>query len=108
MTAELTLGGVNSACHPPEVSNMSTSVLVEGHSISGTAVLQEMVGVVTRPRLCQIAKEQLLWQFQCSVQECGPQYNCHIEKGYNRLTQNKSIPTSRINFVINVVVSLNR
>ena len=71
MAAELTPGGVDSACHPPEVGEMSTSVLVEGHSISGTAVLQEKVRVVTRPRLCQIAKEKLLWQFQCSVQEYG-------------------------------------
>ena len=50
---------------------MSASVLAEGHSISSTAVLQEMVGVVTCLRLCQIAKEKLLWQFQCSVQEFG-------------------------------------
>ena len=28
---------VDSACHPSEVSKMRTSVLVEGHSISGTA-----------------------------------------------------------------------
>ena len=39
MAAELTLGGVDSACHPSEVGEMSTSVLVEGHSISGTAAL---------------------------------------------------------------------
>ena len=50
---------------------MSSSVLAEGHSIVGIAVLQEMVGVVTCPRLCQIAKEKPLWQFQCSVQEYG-------------------------------------
>ena len=58
---------------------MSTSVLVEGHSISCTAVLQEMVGVVTCPKLCQIAKEKLLWQFQCSVQE----YRSKISKILN-------------------------
>ena len=39
MAAELTPGGVDSACHPSEVSEMSTSVLVEGHGISGTATL---------------------------------------------------------------------
>ena len=54
---------------------MSTSVLVEGHSISGTVVLLEMVGVVTCLRLCQRAKEKLLWQFQCSVQEYGSKKN---------------------------------
>ena len=53
LAAELTPGGVDSACLLSEVSEMSTSVLVEGHSISGTAVLQEMVGVVTCLRLCQ-------------------------------------------------------
>ena len=63
--------GVDSACYPSEVGGMSTSLLVEGHSISGTAVLQETVGVVTCPRLCQIAKEKLLLQFQCSAQELG-------------------------------------
>ena len=38
MAAELTPGGVDTACHPSEVSEMSTSALVEGHSISGTAM----------------------------------------------------------------------
>ena len=37
--AELTPGGVDPACHPSEVGKMSTSILVEGHSISGTAML---------------------------------------------------------------------
>ena len=36
---ELTPDGVDSACHPSEVGEMSTSVLVEGHSISGVATL---------------------------------------------------------------------
>jgi len=35
LAAELTLGGVDSACHPSQVSEMSYSVLVLGHSISG-------------------------------------------------------------------------
>ena len=39
LAAELTPGGVDSACHPSEVGKMSTSVLVEGHNNSGTAVL---------------------------------------------------------------------
>ena len=39
MAAELTPGGVDSACPPSEVGEMSTSVLVKGHSISGTAML---------------------------------------------------------------------
>ena len=39
MANELTPGGVASACHPSEVGKMSTSVLVEGHSISGTSAL---------------------------------------------------------------------
>ena len=42
---ELIPGGVNSACHPSEVGKMSASLLVS------------CVGVATRPRLCQIAKE---------------------------------------------------
>ena len=44
MAAELTPGGVELACHPSLVSGMRTNVLVEGHSISGTAaVLQETI-----------------------------------------------------------------
>ena len=39
MAAELKPGGVDSACHPSEVGEMSTAVLVEGRSISGTAAL---------------------------------------------------------------------
>ena len=39
LAAELTPDGVDSACHPSEVSEMSTSVRVEGHSISSTAKL---------------------------------------------------------------------
>ena len=39
MGAELIPGGVDSTSHPFEVGEMSTSGLVEGHSISGTAVL---------------------------------------------------------------------
>ena len=35
MDAELTPGGVDSACHPSKIGEMSTSVLVEGHSIIG-------------------------------------------------------------------------
>ena len=42
---ELTPGGVNSACHPSEVSKMSASMLVY------------CVGVATHPGLCPIAKE---------------------------------------------------
>ena len=42
MEAELTPGEVDSARHPSEVGEMSSSVLVEGHSISGIAALQEM------------------------------------------------------------------
>jgi len=42
---ELIPGGVNSACHPSEVSKMSASMLVC------------CVGVATRPGLCPIAKE---------------------------------------------------
>ena len=42
---ELIPGGVDSACHPSEVSKMSASMLVS------------CVGVVTRPGLCPIAKE---------------------------------------------------
>ena len=48
LAAELTPGGVNSACHLFEVGEMSTSTLVEGHIISGTASVaqpcfQEMI-----------------------------------------------------------------
>ena len=39
MVDESTQGGVDSACHPYDVGEMSTSVLVEGHSISDTVVL---------------------------------------------------------------------
>ena len=42
---ELIPGGVNSACHPSEVSKMSASMLVY------------CVGVATRPGLCPLAKE---------------------------------------------------
>ena len=42
---ELIPGGVDSACHPSEVGKISASLLVY------------CVGVVTRPRLCPIAKE---------------------------------------------------
>ena len=42
---ELIPGGVDSACHPSEVSKMSASLLVY------------CVRVVTRPGLCTIAKE---------------------------------------------------
>ena len=42
---ELIPGGVNSACHPSEVSKMSASLLVS------------CVGVATHPELCPIAKE---------------------------------------------------
>ena len=42
---ELIPGGVNSACHPSEVSKMSASMLVY------------CVGVATHPGLCPIAKE---------------------------------------------------
>ena len=42
---ELIPGGVNSACHPSEVSKISASLLVS------------CVGVATRPGLCPIAKE---------------------------------------------------
>ena len=45
MAVELIPGGVNSACHPPEVGKMSASMLVY------------CVGVATRPGLCPIAKE---------------------------------------------------
>ena len=44
MTAELTPGGVDSVCHPSEGSEMSTSVLVDGNSISGKAMLQRNEG----------------------------------------------------------------
>ena len=44
-TVELIPGGVDSACHPSEVGKMSAGMLVY------------CVGVVTRPRLCPIAKE---------------------------------------------------
>ena len=46
MATELTPGGVDSAGHPSEVGEMSTSILVEGHSISGTAVLEEMTATL--------------------------------------------------------------
>ena len=36
LVTELTPGGVDSACHPAEVGEMSISVLLQGHSISGT------------------------------------------------------------------------
>ena len=39
MAAELTPGGVDSACRPAEVGEISTSVLLEGYSISGTVAL---------------------------------------------------------------------
>ena len=39
MAAKLTPGGVDSDCYPSEVGEMHTSVLVEGHSISGIAAL---------------------------------------------------------------------
>ena len=39
--AELTPGGIDSACHPSEVGEMSTCVLVSGHSISGVVVPQQ-------------------------------------------------------------------
>ena len=42
---ELIPGGVNSACHPSEISKMSASMLLY------------CVGVVTHPGLCPIAKE---------------------------------------------------
>ena len=42
---ELIPGGVNSTCHPSEVSKMSASLLVY------------CVGVATRPGLCPIAQE---------------------------------------------------
>ena len=42
---ELLPGVVDSACHPSEVGKMSAGMLVS------------YVGVVTRPRLCPIAKE---------------------------------------------------
>ena len=38
LAAELTLGGVNSACYPSEIGKMSTSVMVEGQSVSDSAV----------------------------------------------------------------------
>ena len=41
LAAELTPGGVDSACHSSEVGEMSTSVLVEGHSISDIVVTQQ-------------------------------------------------------------------
>ena len=43
MTGELTPGGVDSTYHASEVGEMSTSVLVEGHSNSGTAAFHEMI-----------------------------------------------------------------
>ena len=51
---ELILGGVNSACHPPEIGEMSTSVQLEEHSISGPAALQELIAT---------------WQPSCHTQE---------------------------------------
>ena len=45
LALELIPGGVDSACHPSEVSKMSTSLLVS------------CVGVATRLGLCAIAKE---------------------------------------------------
>ena len=39
MAAALTPGGGHSAYHPSEVGEMSSSALVEGHSMSGTATL---------------------------------------------------------------------
>ena len=45
LAVELIPGGVNSACHPSEVSKMSASMLVY------------CVGVATHPGLCPIAKE---------------------------------------------------
>ena len=44
-SVELLPVGVDSACHPSEVSKMSASLLVS------------RVGVATRPGLCPIAKE---------------------------------------------------
>jgi len=40
LSAELTPGGVDSACHLFEVGEMSTSLLVWGHSISGMVAPQ--------------------------------------------------------------------
>ena len=45
LSVELIPGGVDSACHPSEVSKMSVSLLVS------------CVGVATHPGLCSIAKE---------------------------------------------------
>ena len=45
LAVEFIPGGVDSVCHPSEVSKMSASLLVS------------CVGVVTRPVLCSIAKE---------------------------------------------------
>ena len=45
LAVELIPGGVDSACHPSEVSRMSASLLVS------------CVGVATYPGLCPIAKE---------------------------------------------------
>ena len=56
---ELIPGGVNSACYPSEVSEMSASMLVY------------CVGVATRPGLCPIAKDTA-WQHQRSAQSMVP------------------------------------
>ena len=45
LAVELIPGGVDSACHPPEVGEISTSLLVS------------CVGVATHSGLCPIAKE---------------------------------------------------
>uniref|UniRef100_A0A8C4Q371 3-hydroxyisobutyrate dehydrogenase n=1 Tax=Eptatretus burgeri TaxID=7764 RepID=A0A8C4Q371_EPTBU len=58
--------GVDSACHPSKVSEMSTSVLVEGHSIGGTAVPQQNDSYLAaqlpyarrRPLISQLWEEQ--------------------------------------------------
>jgi len=55
LAADLTPGGVESACHPSEVAEMSTTVLEEEHSINGTTVhFQEMIDT---------------WQTSCHMQE---------------------------------------
>ena len=53
MAAELTPGGVDSACHPSEVSEMSSSGLVEEHSISGIVVLQQNDSYLARCKICK-------------------------------------------------------
>ena len=40
---ELIPGGVDSACHPSEVGEMSASLWVTGHCISGTATPPKMM-----------------------------------------------------------------